>query len=54
MVVLTLGRTRGGGGVDVTPHKRIKHQYLTFSSTCSFIPLAHFETSLVIGRCYGY
>ena len=31
MVVLTLGPTRGGGGVDVTPHKRIKHQYLTFS-----------------------
>ena len=31
MVVLTLGPTRGGSGVDVTPHKRIKHQYLTFS-----------------------
>ena len=41
-VHLTLARTRGGPPVpDV------------FNS-CSFIPRAHFETSLVMVSCYGY
>ena len=41
-VHLTLARTRGGPPVpDVF-------------NGCSFIPRAHFETSLVMVSCYGY
>ena len=61
---VTLGRTRGGGGgvvVDATPDKVFPSFFLegktsvpdVFSS-CSFIPRAHFETSLVMVSCYGY
>ena len=51
----------GGGGVDATPHNVFMRFFLedkisasdVFSS-CPFIPRAHFETSLVMVRFYGY
>ena len=56
-------RTYKGGGVDATPspHK----VFLSFVledktlapdvfSSCSFIPRADFETSLMMISCYGY
>ena len=54
-------RTYKGGGVDATPPKVFLSFFLedktsapdVFSS-CSFIPCAHFETSLVMVSCYGY
>ena len=60
--MLTLGLTKGRG-VDATP---LPHKvFLSFFPedktsvpdafcSCSFIPPAHFETSLVMVSCYGY
>ena len=50
-----------GEGVDATPHNVFMRFFLedkisasdVFSS-CSFISRAHFETSLVMVRFYGY
>ena len=60
-VRFNLGRTREGEGLDATPHEVFLSFFLedktsppdVFSS-CSFIPRADFETSLVMVRCYGY
>ena len=58
----TLGRTRGReGGCHPPAPIRFSEFFLedktsvpdVFSS-CSFIPRAHFETSLVMVSCYGY
>ena len=46
-VHLTLGRTRVGGGGVGPPVPDV------FNSS-SFVPPAHFETSLVMVSCYGY
>ena len=51
----------GGGGAGCHPTKFFLSFFLedktsapdVFSS-CSFIPCAHFETSLVMVSCYGY
>ena len=54
--MLTLGRTMGGGEVRVTGPSLLPHKVFlpgVFSS-CSFIPRAHFELSLVVVSCYGY
>ena len=60
---LTPGRTRvGGGGCHPPPPHKV---FLSFFledktsapdvfSSFSFIPRAHFETSLVMVSCYGY
>ena len=61
VLFLTLGRTKGEGEVDATPHKVFLSFFLedktsvpdVFSS-CSFIPRARFERSLVMVSCYGY
>ena len=55
--VLTLGptrrgRRREGGGGRVVDKKTSAPE--VFSSNCSFIPRAHFETSLVMVSYYGY
>ena len=53
---------KGGGEVDATPPFKV---FLSFFledktsapdvfSSCSFIPRADFETSLVMVSCYGY
>ena len=58
--MLNLGHTRGGGkrlglrlglGPSPLPHKVFLPGVF---SSCSFIPRAHFETSLVVVSCYGY
>ena len=61
----TLGRTRGsggGGGAWMPPLLKVfvsiflgdKTSAPDVFSSCSFIPRAHFETSLVMISCYGY
>ena len=56
---LTLGRTRrGGGGGWMTPPYSYSEFFfledetsaLDVFNSCSFIPCAHFETSLVMGK----
>ena len=44
---------RGGGGGVCLPQKDKTSAPKVFSR-CSFIPRAHFETSLVMVSCYGY
>ena len=51
----------GGGGVDATPPKVLLGFFLgdktsapDVSSSCSFIPRTHFETSSVTVSFYGY
>ena len=60
---LTLGCTRGreGGGWMPPLHKAFLSFFLedktsapVVFSSCSLIPRAHFETSLVMFSCYGY
>ena len=53
---LTLGRTRGGGGGGYPPETFLddKTSASDFFTSCSFIPRAHFETSLVMVSYYGY
>ena len=66
---LTLGRTKGGGGegrwlggrVVATPLKVFLIFFLDDKTlapkvfcSCSFIPGAHFDTSLVMNSYYGY
>ena len=60
-LVLTLGRTRGGGGgyypslkVFLSFFPEDKTSAPDVFSSCSFIPRADFETSLVMVSCYGY
>ena len=61
LTALTLGCTGGKGGRGGHPHKVFLSFFVedktsapdVFSS-CSFIPHAHFETSLVMVSCYGY
>ena len=56
---LTFGRT--GGWIPFLPHKvfpsfllKDKKSVPYVFISCSFIPRAHFETSLVMVSCYGY
>ena len=49
----------GGGGVgeawggEFVLSSKYKTSAPEFFSSCLFIPRAHFETSLVMGSCYG-
>ena len=62
--VLTHGRTRGGGGGGGGCHLHMVFLIFFFLqnktsvpdvfSSCSFIPRAHFEISLVMVSCYDY
>ena len=53
-VILTLGRTRvGGGGVGGGFYEFFSAAPNIFSS-CLFIPRAHFESSSVMVSFYGY
>ena len=52
---LTLGRTKGGGGVVfITFFLDDKTSAPKVFCSCSFIPRAHFETRLVMVGYYGY
>ena len=54
---LTLGRTWGGGGggkIFLSFSLEDKTSAPDVFSSCSFIPHADFETSLVMVSCYGY
>ena len=51
---LTHGRTRRGGGVVVEIFLDDKTSASDFFNSCSFIPHAHFETSLVMVSYYSY